>query len=255
MKDTSRLTLTLRDTGTSPIFLARVTKLLFVFFMLSSSALGVSTASTLTAYAADEAGAISGVVFRDYSADGVRNSNEPGIAGIIVTAYNTAGATSGTATSAADGTYTLAATGTGPYRIEFTSIPAYLKPGPNGVNSHTTVQFVPDGNSSGISLGLLNPVDYSTANTRVLAGIFRGGDQTTSNPVLVSHAYNVNSPAVVNLTTHALANQIGSSYGLAYKRSTKDIFTSAYTKRGVGYGSGGIGAIYKVTSAGAASGY
>ncbi len=37
------------------------------------------------------------------------------------------------------------------------------------------------------------------------------------------------------------------------KRATKEIFSAAYTKRGVGFGAGGIGAIYKVTDAGVAS--
>lgn len=82
------------------------------------------------------AGTITGKVFRDFDGDGVDDGTlEPGVSGITVSAYNPAGTASGTATTAADGTYSLSATGTGPFRIEFTGIPSYLKPSARSTGS------------------------------------------------------------------------------------------------------------------------
>jgi protocatechuate 3,4-dioxygenase beta subunit len=205
------------------------------------------------AHANEQAGNITGYAFRDYNADGVRNTNEPGVSNITANAFDSQGNPAGSALTGVDGSYTLAASGIGPYRVEFVGIPPYLRPGPNGANSKTTVQFVPEGGASGVSIGLVNPSDYASGNERVVTAMFRGGDQTKADPSLISHAYAVNSTSPINLTTHARANQIGSAYGIAYKRSTKDIFVSAYTKRGVGFGPGGIGAIYRVSSTGVAT--
>ena len=205
------------------------------------------------AHAAAVAGKITGLAFRDYNADGVQNANEPGVPGITVTAYDKAGTASGTATTLSDGTYAIVTTGTGPYRVEFTSIPSFLQSGPTGANSGTTVQFVPDGGASNVSLGLLNPRDYTSPNARIATSIFRGGDQTSGNATIVSHPYFAASRPPDNLTTHATDVQAGSTYGLAYRRSTRDLFASAYTKRGAGFGPGGIGAIYKITASGVVS--
>ena len=45
------------------------------------------------------AGVISGAVFRDFDGDGVRDTNEPGVGGITVTAYDPSGASAGVAVS------------------------------------------------------------------------------------------------------------------------------------------------------------
>ena len=118
---------------------------------------------TLSAAHAFAAGTISGTVFNDYNSNGtfdttatltntgggtVGVAKDVGVSGVTVTAYDGTGAAVGTATSAADGTYSLTATGTGPYRIEFTTIPSGFKPSFHGTNSGTTVQFVPDGVST-----------------------------------------------------------------------------------------------------------
>jgi hypothetical protein len=86
------------------------------------------------ATAIESAGAISGIVFLDHNADGVMNIaasdtspqiDQP-IAAVTVTAYDALGASAGAATSGADGAYALSASGDGPYRIEFSSLPAGL---------------------------------------------------------------------------------------------------------------------------------
>src|SRR5690606_9854373 len=75
-------------------------------------------------------GTITGRVFRDFNSNGVYETSggttaapraiDTGVANVTVSAYDTAGTIAGTAVTAANGTYSLAASGTGPYRIEFT---------------------------------------------------------------------------------------------------------------------------------------
>ena len=85
-------------------------------------------------------GTVAGTVFRDYSANGVRDALEPGESGIVVTAYDSTGATVGTATSASDGTYTITVTGATDTSVRLgfvipTVKQGYLQPGPLGAGS------------------------------------------------------------------------------------------------------------------------
>lgn len=131
-------------------------KLLKLFILLS----------TFLITAVHSAGTIKGVVYRDYNSDGIQNIGvgigvgDPGITNILVNAYDSNNNSQGSIATLADGTFALTASGTDPYRIEFTSIPSYLHPGEVGTNSNTTVQYVPVGNSNNINLGLNNPADY-----------------------------------------------------------------------------------------------
>ncbi len=61
------------------------------------------------------------------------SANDNGVAGVTVTAYNAAGAVVGTATTAANGAYTIidpGGTAATPYRIEFTNLPPGFTDGP-----------------------------------------------------------------------------------------------------------------------------
>jgi hypothetical protein len=107
-------------------------------------ALPVAQAATCTG------SAITGVVFRDYNANGVQESNaggftEPGIGGLVVTAYDANG-TSASCETTATGAYGINPVGAFPVRVEFT-LPAdgslnFLKPGAAGGNVNTSVTFV-----------------------------------------------------------------------------------------------------------------
>lgn len=125
------------------------------------------------------AGAISGVVFRDFNSDGQLTANgtitDTGVADVTVTIYDAAGTAQGNDTTDSTDAYSISATGTGPYRVEFTTLPAGYFPSfhsshsgsnttaPNSAatTAGTTVQFVPDGNSSNVNLAINAPEDYS----------------------------------------------------------------------------------------------
>ena len=118
--------------------------------------------------------AISGTVFQDYNANGAKDTNttvnnngqgqigvaiDKGVAGVLITAFDANGTEVGNATSAADGNYQLTASGSGPYRLEFSNLPTGFQPGPSGSNNGTTVRFV-DAAATGIDLGIIIPGEY-----------------------------------------------------------------------------------------------
>ena len=61
--------------------------------------------------------------------------------------------------------------------------------GPRGADSATSVQFVPDGNSNNISLGLVRPSDYSPDIPTLVTSCYVFGSNTGPNandPVIVA---------------------------------------------------------------------
>src|SRR5262249_16018811 len=150
---------------------------------------------------------------------------------VTVTAYDSAGVVRGTATSGSTGAYTLNATGTGPYRIQFTNLPAGFVDSQRGTGSGTTVQFVPNGNSTA-SLGLSRASDYNLDNPLLVSNEYIFGDQLNgpyaSSPVLLSYAYSAGtqyngSGDYSQPNTHSIAvpaNKLGSVFGLGTSVST-----------------------------------
>jgi hypothetical protein len=204
-----------------------------------------ATAPSTSPLAQPEAGTISGTVFRDYNANGTQQTwansgntfNEPGIAGVVITAYDVSNTVRGTATSGATGTYSLSATGTGPYRIEFT-LPTdgsldFLSPGAAGA---TTVQFVPDGISSNVNAGFNNPIDYSQDAPMLVTPITFVGSRssypTGRNESIVGIGYNASGDlsGTGSHTTYARISATGTLYGMIYQRQSKLILAGAYMK-------------------------
>lgn len=97
-----------------------------------------------------EPGTVTGLVFRDYNANGVQDANEPGVGGVTITAYGATGAVVGNATSSAAlatlGTYSISwASADVRVRLEFTGLPGVAQQGAASSaagGSGTSVQFV-----------------------------------------------------------------------------------------------------------------
>ncbi len=178
--------------------------ILIAVLVLAGGALCASRFDLFTGRAAFSprvAGTITGTVFQDYNANGTRDASatlpnaggegslalptDRGVSGVTVTAYDSAGATVGTTTSDAAGAYSLAATGTGPYRVEFTNLPAGFQPGVNAAGK-TAVQFVADGNTSGVDLAMNIPAEYCQNNPTIVTNCFIGGANSGTEDVLVS---------------------------------------------------------------------
>lgn len=218
---------------------------------------------------APEAAAITGRVFQDFNSNGLydtatgTDSIDIGVAGVLVSAFDAAGAAQGTATSGATGTYTLNATGNGPYRVEFTNLPSGVTPsarsndsvlGGTATTAGSTVQFVNNVNTANVNLAVTRSEEYCQNNpTVVIPRYAQGASNGTyaANAVLYDFPYtsgttytdttiaNYDNPLTHALTTTAAA--VGTVNSVAYNRSTNRIYAASYFKKHSGFGPGANG--------------
>ncbi|HEY4376265.1 MAG TPA: hypothetical protein VGM93_03870, partial [Acidimicrobiales bacterium] len=178
------------------------TRALLVVVMLGAG-LGVFTTnrSGAPAHAATN-GSISGYAYRDVNGNGRHDTgnasgsglqNDPSLAGVDVSAYDGQNHLVGHATTAANGTYTLAVTGaySAALRVEFTLSPAQVAegyaPSTHGPQNGTSVQFVSVGGTAFFAADV--PEDYTQDGARAAAAIERANDpkqQPDVTPVLSS---------------------------------------------------------------------
>jgi SdrD B-like domain len=189
------------------------------------------------------AGEINGTVFNDWNQDGVRQTGEPGLAGVTVTVVSEAGAAVSTATGA-DGSFTVGGL-SGRYRVEFSGQAAGMYPSRAGAGSATSVQFADSGTT--VSAAFASPSDYCQANPNIALACFQQSPGFAAS--LRTTPYSGGA-----LTQRAAGVDTGSTYGVAYHRQSKTIYQAAFMKRGVPIGPGGLGAIYKTSAAGGATG-
>ncbi|RYC72085.1 SdrD B-like domain-containing protein [Spirosoma sordidisoli] len=209
---------------------------------------------------------VSGVVYRDFDLNGVRSDTLPievGIRDVSVQAFAGLSRTALTTTTNADGRFSFSSAqlpaGT-PVRIEFSNLPTGDYEGPYGSGSGTRVQFITAGASAtAINIGLNYPSDfcqgtdvklatpcYVNGNSNLTDGI-PPDEQTARVDALVSVAYTasgVASPTNFYPTHLASAGEIGATWGLAYQRRSKKLFSAAVLKRHTSYGPLGPGGIY-----------
>jgi uncharacterized repeat protein (TIGR01451 family) len=211
---------------------------------------------------------VSGTVFDDYNQDGSQEAREPGMNGIVVTAYDSREVAVATTTTATVGNtlgqYTFAVPdATGPVRVQFSNfgttstIPQLIGFQPSKRIGGTTVAFVTGTQASNVvNLGVERPGEYCQNNPAMATSCYVRGDQSDpTEHVIVRFPYNSSGTAATNPPTPlAAAPQVGATWGLAYRRSSDDLFAAAYTKQFVGYKPGGsTGAIYVIHGADSAS--
>jgi hypothetical protein len=187
---------------------------------------------------------VSGTVFRDFNADGTRQTGSPideiGIGGITVTAYDATGASAGSATSAPDGTYSIPSV-SGALRIEFTDLQAGDY---SSLSGGTSVQFV-TAPATAINYAVNYPSDYCQASPNVAIPTMRNGAASGSSIGFVAFPY---SSTGTTIPTNSLATfaEVGAVWGQAYQSAKKRSFLTAFTKRHSGFGPEGIGGVYVI---------
>ncbi|UJS23266.1 SdrD B-like domain-containing protein [Thiothrix winogradskyi] len=200
------------------------------------------------------AGQFGGIAFRDYNQNGMREPQEEGIAGITVTAYNSANAVAATGTTDARGWYTLSGLTNGTqYRLEYTNLPNGLYPGAAGTDTASTVRFVTASGNCATNLGVSDPIEYCEIDPSVAASNFVNGNPSVADvgnyASLFTFPYNATGDAY-NQTpapvTKANTSQTGALWGMAYQKTTRTLFASAAMRRFAGFGTLGTGGIYKV---------
>jgi subtilisin-like proprotein convertase family protein len=218
-----------------------------------------------------------GYVWRDFNNDGVKSATETeGLAGITVKAYNVAGTLLETVTTDYLGQYTFASvapTVAAPVRVEFSTVPIPYNPSSAGTNSNTDVRFLTAAGCAN-NFSVNNTTEYCQNNPTLLLNcyVFSGYSSTTgTNKTIVSVPYNYTNDVDGNIngtTTMGAVNfdppiytparplptgvadhsETGSTFGLAYDRTRRNLFASAYLKAGTGFGptTESTGMIYKI---------
>ena len=222
---------------------------------------------------------LSGRVYIDYNSDGFFNATstitrpavDQGVSGVQVRVFDRAGnnvTPGGVQVTDANGAYSFTTvatdTTTGPYRVEFTP-PVNYQPGPVGIDNASSVRFVSGTTSSNLDLGLVKPNTYCQANPRLITSCYVYDDAVTgpnsASTVIVSQPYDGNTNDGTDEQMESLSYQVGTTWGLAYQRSTRTLFAAAYVKRGADLGPGtgdplsdGSGTIYRLTPDGTPDG-
>lgn len=189
-----------------------------------------------------------GTVFRDFNSDGIINANENvGFANIKVRLYNNNGILVDSAITNSDGQYAFPSLSAsmGKVKIEFdkSTFPPNTQETFSGTNNGTDVQFVTAPNCS-MNLGLKEIGDYCGTEPKIVTPIFIDGASSTNTTGLNEALYSLNYSNYAAKTTEATRTEIGSTWGIAYAKKTKQLFSAAFLKRHVGLKDGKLGQIY-----------
>lgn len=200
-----------------------------------------------------QAQTITGTVFRDFNSNGVKDTNEPYVAGVTVVATAAGGTSFSTVSSTAtSGTnYAITVGNTAAYRVEF----IWQLPGDFnsfvGFQNATSVQFVSGGGTGNFAIA--SPLTYCQSIPPIAAACFTTGEGAVNENVIVSIPSTVSASQSQNDALKSMLNSpgslVGSVWGMAYKSSTKDLFAAAFMKRHAAFGDGGPGGIYRIANA------
>ncbi|MEL6276957.1 MAG: hypothetical protein AAFU03_17790, partial [Bacteroidota bacterium] len=180
-------------------------------------------------------------------------------------AYNNANSVVAQDNTSTDGNYLLTiGAGSGIHRVEITDLPSYLEPGAAGT---TTVFFA--GPNETLEVALENPGKFSQNDPTLITTCFIEGPQPGAmEEALIRFNYDAGcfdagvnascddggdfaTPAPIAI---ASAQEIGSTFGLAYQRSTESVYVAAFMKRHAGFRTNGeSGIIYRVQNPNTAS--
>jgi hypothetical protein len=184
----------------------------------------------------------------------VKDSNEPGVSGITVTAFNSSDISVATSTSDSDGEWVLAGLASSSVRLELSGLPSYLKNGSVASSSKSAVAFS-SSNSCVINFALTNPGEYCQSDPNMAATRYARGDPLGNGtagdlPVVLEFPFSRTGAASLSTasepTSAALSESIGSSWGAAYQRSSGKFFVASALRRFMGFGPAGTGGIYVV---------
>jgi protocatechuate 3,4-dioxygenase beta subunit len=227
---------------------------------------GLAPSVVPTAALVPVSGTVAGTVFRDYNANGRRDTAlqlgraiDAGVAGVEVRAVDRTGTLVGQAITASDGTYVVQVTDaeTADLRIEFqipdTDALRGLQPstasitGASDSSRGSTIQFVTLGDT-GVDLGLAVPGDHCQDDPQLVTCVSERGVGSDNNV----GAFTIPS-AMVGFTNYtANASRIGASahlgaiFGIGVDR-TRNVYLGTYVKRHIEYGpAGATNTIYRI---------
>jgi hypothetical protein len=196
---------------------------------------------------------VSGIVFRDFNANGVKDNtatfNEPFLPGVTVKAYDVSNAEVGSVISGVNGDYMFTGL-TLPLRIEFSGLAVGDYSAPQGSGSNTSVQFVTAA-ATNVNFGVQYPDDYwdNTGQPipQLVVPCYVNGaitNPTASNTGIVQFGNDQNGISGLTLNAVATVAEVGTVWGEAFQKNKNRYFFSAFLKRQAGLGPEGMGGVY-----------
>ncbi len=198
-------------------------------------------------------GDLAGCVYQDLNGNGALDPGELPVPGVDVIIFNSAEIAVATLTTDANGKWSVFdLIDTNPLRIEFSGYPDWL-----GINTVAEggreVQFTNTENCE-YDLGLVAPAELCPEGTDAclatpcyVNGDPLAGGSAGTNDVLVRWPYAASGFGANEYL--ATGVDIGATWGLAYQQSADRLFAASFLKRHMGFGPGGIDAIYAIDSA------
>ena len=210
---------------------------------------------------------VSGVVFRDYNANGLRSAINPieiGVPNVKVSIFVGTEPSPKTTRTQADGTYSFSASDApagSMVRIEFTDFMVGDTSSAAGISNRSSVQFA-KAPATDVSMPLNYPDDFckKTSNVVVATPCYANGDplgggSAGEDDAIVQfdrlaegRGMDPNNPYPMKVLTKT--KDIGSVWGSVFQRQSKQAFYGALVRRHVGLGKLGTGGIYRIDMSG-----
>ena len=174
---------------------------------------------------------VEGRVFIDNNLNGIFESSETGKSGVLVQVYGAENQLLGSAISGNSGSFSIAGLIDGTkVRLTFGDVPSYGHT-KSGVSNGTNVQFV-QVPACNISYGVGEQKSLCNEETEIITTCFVRGSTSTGNvsePTIVAIKYGFDT--LTGARKFAMHGETGSIWGLAYRRNTKEIFSSSFVKQ------------------------
>ena len=252
---------------TCPTIADRFRSVLVVVATLLIACGVVAASPSRVARATGASGTITGTVFQDFNSNGSMDTTvaigravDVGVAGIVVRAFDSTGTEVGTATTGANGTYTLSVSSaaSSSIRVEF-SIPdndASLTglqssfattTGASGTTAGSAVQFVTVGDT-GVNHAVNRPGEYCQNNPDLVTCSSDLGTGATTNVGAFTVPSAVNNFTNVTPTSTKIGSSrdLGSVFGIGVDRQ-RNTFYGTFVRRHSEYGAAGaVNAIYRI---------
>lgn len=192
-------------------------------------------------------GSIQGTIFQDLDFNGLKSGNDNGLSNVLIKAFSANGDLADQAMSDYFGNYTLEQlTDNKKYRLEF-SYTSDFKVSQSGLGNNTDIQFATSPSCNN-NFGLVNASSLCLDNSKIALTCFVKSVESENDGVetIVYTDYNFTSNSQVK--KYAIKSGTGSVWGLTWKSSTKDLFSSAFVKQYAALTSHGHDAIFKTNT-------
>ena len=235
-----------------------------ILLALAAATLAAATVVSFAPTASSDPGpatadSVSGRVYDDVLVDGDYDAaTDTGVAGLTVDAYGPDGTKVGTATTTADGTYTitLSPVPPGDVRIEFETPSGFQATfaRPEVAANRSSIRFVAVG-ATDVDYGVFDPTTYCTYSLASVC-IHQGASSFESSQRVVGISP-FSPPTVLQsgrpvadhqdstyVTTVGEKGDVGATWGLGYQQKWGLLWNSAVIRRYAGLGHEGIGGVY-----------